>query len=143
MVPKMSLFVSFVKKTNHSIFFSGKQFWRVAFPSALESGKTITVVVETVFSHALSPFPRQITQSEKQFVVFNGNLYVYSPYKVKTQTTVVNTPTSSIESYTKTKPVAQSENTVTYGPYENQDAFSQVCNTFHLLMLNKYFARHV
>ncbi|XP_052782111.1 dolichyl-diphosphooligosaccharide--protein glycosyltransferase subunit 1-like [Mya arenaria] len=104
---------------------SEKQLWRVALPSALETGKTIIVVVESVFSHALTPFPRQITQSEKQYVVFNGNLFVFSPYKVKTQKTTVNTASSTIESYTKTKPVSQSENTITYGPFENKEAFSE------------------
>lgn len=104
---------------------SDKQFWRVSFPSALATGKTITVNVESVYAHALSPFPRQITQAEKQYVVFTGNLYLFSPYKVKSQTTTVTTASSTIESYTKTKPVSQSESTITYGPYENKEPFSE------------------
>jgi len=108
------------------LLFSDKQFWRVALPSALDSGKTITVTVDIAYTHALSPYPREITQSEKQYVVFSGNLYVFSPYKVKTQTTVVTTTTSTIESYTKTKPVTTSENTITYGPFEKQEPFAQV-----------------
>ncbi|KAL4226817.1 proteasome regulatory particle base subunit [Mactra antiquata] len=104
---------------------SNNQFWRVNFPSALETGKSITVTVDTTFAHALSPFPRQITQAEKQYVVFIGNLYVYSPYKVTTQSTTVNTASNTIESYTKTKPVSQTENTISYGPYENKEPFSE------------------
>ncbi|XP_045164577.2 dolichyl-diphosphooligosaccharide--protein glycosyltransferase subunit 1-like [Mercenaria mercenaria] len=104
---------------------SDKQFWRVNFPSALETGKSITVKVDSVYAHALTPFPRQVTQAEKQYVVFSGNLYLFSPYKVKSQTTTVTTASSTIESYTKTKPVSQSESTITYGPYENKAPFSE------------------
>ncbi|XP_060587846.1 dolichyl-diphosphooligosaccharide--protein glycosyltransferase subunit 1-like [Ruditapes philippinarum] len=104
---------------------SDKQFWRVNFPKALETGKSITLNVNSVYAHALTPFPRQVTQAEKQYVVFTGNLYVFLPYKVKTQTTTVTTASSTIESYTKTKPVSQSESTITYGPYENKEAFSE------------------
>jgi len=105
---------------------SDKQIWRVQFPSALDTGKSITVSVDTTFSHALVPFPRQVAQSDKQLVVYTGSLYFFSPYKVQTQTTTVTTVSSNIETYTKVKPVSQSENTISYGPYENQEAFSDV-----------------
>ena len=36
-----------------------------------------------------------------------GNVYVYLPYTVITQTTAVTLATSNIESYTKLKPVTQ------------------------------------
>ena len=73
---------------------------------------------------------REITQREKQLVLFTGNHYVYSPYKVKSQTTKVQLPSSVVESYTKTlKPVAHSDATITYGPYANVEPFSseEVC----------------
>ena len=82
--------------------------------------------VETVFTHSLTAYPAQIAQSEKQFVRFTGNAYFYSPYSTTTQTTVVNCASSTVESYSKVKPVAASESSVTYGPYENKDAFSSV-----------------
>ena len=48
---------------------------------------------------------REITQREKQLVLFTGNHYVYTPYKVKTQTTkVVLTTDKAPESYSKVKP---------------------------------------
>lgn len=103
-----------------------KQFWRIKLPSGLENGKTVSVEVETVFSHALTPFPREITQAEKQFVVFTGNLYLFSPYKVTKQSTTVTTASSKIESYTKVKPFSQTETTINYGPYEDKEAFSEV-----------------
>lgn len=102
-----------------------KHFWRIQLPSGLENGKSITIDVETVFSHALTPFPREITQAEKQFVVFTGNLYLFSPYKVTKQSTTVTTASNKIESYTKVKPFSQSETTITYGPYENKESYSE------------------
>lgn len=112
------------------VCFSDRQFWRVNFPSALDVGKSITVTVDASYTHALNPYPREITQSEKQYVVFNGNLYVLSPYTIKTQTTVVTTATNTIESYTKTKPVAASEKTITYGPFEDVAPLSSVSTAY-------------
>lgn len=100
----------------------GKVLYRIDLPVELSSGKTIEVKVETVFSHSLRAYPSEIKQSEKQFVQFTGNLYYYSPYKTTTQTTTVNCATSSIESYTKKKPVSTSDSTITYGPYEKRDS---------------------
>ena len=50
-----------------------------------------------------------------------------SPYKVKTQTTKVTVPSSSIESYSKNlKPVSLTDSTITYGPYANIEPFAKV-----------------
>lgn len=96
-------------------------------PSNLAAGKSLQVDVDSVYAHALSPFPTKIKQSEKQLVVFTGNIFLYSPYKITSQTTTVNLASSSIESYSKSpKPVSQSEKTVTYGPYETREPFTEV-----------------
>ena len=116
--------------------FRDKQFWRVNLPSALESGKSVTVNVVATFTHALSPFPRKIAQAEKQYVIFNANLYVYSPYTVKSQETTVTTASSTIESYTKVKPFTQTESTISYGPYEDKDAISEVSGILVLLVVS-------
>lgn len=85
------------------------------------------VDVETVYSNSLKPFPAQIAQNEKQFVVLLANTYLYSPYVVKSQTTAVSLSTSSIESYSKSpKPVSESDKVVTYGPYEVRQPFTEV-----------------
>ena len=81
------------------------------------------LTVEEVFVHAMSPFPTKITQSEKQYVLFSGNHYYYSPYVVKKQTTTVSLATSSVESYSKLKPTSLSDNAITYGPYSDVEAF--------------------
>ena len=81
-------------------------------------------------------FPAQVTQKENQLVMFTGNHYLYSPYKVKTQTTKVALTTDKApESYSKNlKPTSLSGNTITYGPYKDVAALSaedlQVCCPF-------------
>ncbi|XP_059148604.1 dolichyl-diphosphooligosaccharide--protein glycosyltransferase subunit 1-like [Physella acuta] len=104
---------------------SDKRFFRVTLPSALDVSKSVTVDVEAVFSHILRPYPSEITQAEKQLVVLDTNLYFYSPYTTVSQTTVVHTANSNIESYTKTKPVTQSDSTITYGPFDEKAPFSE------------------
>lgn len=87
---------------------------------------TVQVLVGTVFTHHLSPHPKEITQKEKQLVQYRGNAYIYTPYKVTTQTTKVLLSSSTVESYTKVKPSSQSDSTITYGPYENVAPLSEV-----------------
>ncbi|XP_064633039.1 dolichyl-diphosphooligosaccharide--protein glycosyltransferase subunit 1-like [Lineus longissimus] len=101
----------------------GKQFWRIQLYSSLQAGKSVTVDVEAVFTHTQRPYPSQISQAEKQFVQFSGNLYFFSPYKTNSQTTKVNLASSTIENYTKTKPVSLTDSIISYGPYENKDSF--------------------
>nr|CAG4650097.1 EOG090X04O4 [Sida crystallina] len=93
--------------------------YTVELKDALEAGKTVKVQVEIVLTHYLAPHPAEITQKEKQLVQYRGNAYLYSPYKVVTQTTKILLSSSNVEGYTKVKPSSQSDSTVTYGPYDN------------------------
>ena len=115
-------------------------FYRVDLPSALDAGKEITVDVETSYSHSVHPYPTQITQSERQYVRFTGNVYFYSPYLTHTLTTVVSCASSTIESYTKEKPVSSSEKTITYGPYENVEPFKEVMCNYVAALQQFYFS---
>lgn len=99
------------------------QLYKVALGSSLGKDASITLVIETVFSHKLEPFPTQITQSEKQQVVFKGNTYIYSPYLIKEQKTTVKLASSTIESYSRLKPSSSSDSVITYGPYKDAKAF--------------------
>jgi oligosaccharyltransferase complex subunit alpha (ribophorin I) len=101
-------------------------FYRVDLPYAIDAGKEMTIDVEMVFGHALLPFPSHITQADRQLVKFIGNVYFYSAYSTQTQTTAVNCASSSIDFYTKEKPVGSSDKTLTYGPYENIQPFKYV-----------------
>ena len=102
-----------------------KMFWKIELKSALAAGATTTVSVDVVLGKALEMFPAKITQKEKQLVKFTGNLYAFLPYSVTTQSTTINLATSSVESYTKVKPVSLSDTTLSYGPYNNVAAFTK------------------
>ncbi|KAJ8867481.1 hypothetical protein PR048_031283 [Dryococelus australis] len=99
-------------------------FWRINLEDTLQPGKTAVLDVETVFSKLLAPLPAAIAQKEKQLVVYDGNHYAYSPYFTTKQTTVVTVASRNVESYSKLKPVSQSDTTIMYGPYEKVPAFS-------------------
>lgn len=87
---------------------------------AIAANAAGTIDVELVFTQLLTPFPAEISQSEKQLVLFLANHYVDTPYLTKSQTTKVKLPAkSSVESFSKLKPAAQSADTISYGPYEN------------------------
>ena len=85
----------------------------------LPTKKSATVIVDTVFVDAITPFPKEITQNEPQLLQFSGNVYLYSPYPSTTQSTIVKVPSDKIESYSKVSPTSSSEGEITYGPYSN------------------------
>jgi oligosaccharyltransferase complex subunit alpha (ribophorin I) len=99
--------------------------YKIELAKELGKGQTVDLEVELVFTQHLIPFPSEITQKEKQFIKFIGNHYIYSPYNVKKQTTKVTLSSRTIESFTKLKPFSQSENTLSFGPYDNIVPFSQ------------------
>ncbi len=95
----------------------------ITMPS-LAAKKSATVIVDTVFINAITPFPESITQNEKQLVQFVGNVYMYSPYLSETQSTIVKIPGDKVESYTKVSPTSSSDGEIRYGPYSNVAANS-------------------
>jgi oligosaccharyltransferase complex subunit alpha (ribophorin I) len=101
--------------------------WKIELKSSLAAGAETKIDVEVILGKVVEMFPKEITQREKQLVLYTGNHYVFSPYKVKTQTTKIQLPSGNVESYTKTlKPVSQSDTHVTYGAYSNVAPFSFV-----------------
>lgn len=104
---------------------SGK-FFTVKLPSPLAPGGKIRLSLETVFTHVLQPYPTHITQAEKQFVVFEGNHYFYSPYPTKTQTTRIKLASRNVESYTKLGNPSRSEDMIEYGPFRDVPPYSEV-----------------
>ncbi|GCB66870.1 hypothetical protein scyTo_0012063 [Scyliorhinus torazame] len=103
---------------------SGK-FFKVKLGMQLAAGAKVKLALESMYTHVLRPFPTHIAQAEKQFVVFEGNHYFYSPYPTKTQTTRIKLASKNIESYTKLGNPSKSEDSVDYGPFKDIDAFSQ------------------
>ncbi|KAG9353222.1 hypothetical protein JZ751_017798 [Albula glossodonta] len=109
---------------------SGK-FFQVQLPSALAGGSKLRLQVETVLSHVLRPFPTQITQAERQLVVFQGNHYFYSPYPTRSQTTRVRLASKTVESYTKLGNPSKSDEVIEYGPFRDVAPYSQDAMKIH------------
>merc|ERR1711936_1241737 len=103
---------------------AGAGFYRIESKKPLSPKDSVTVEEETILEKALDLFPKELVQKERQLVLFKGNHYVFLPYKTKTQTTKVSLSGTSIESYSKLKPVSVSDAVITYGPYANVEPFS-------------------
>ncbi|CAF5058870.1 unnamed protein product, partial [Rotaria magnacalcarata] len=106
--------------------------YRIALPNDLRAGQTIALEIEVAHINALRLYPAEITQIERQLVLYKANPYYYSRYTTQKQKTTVTLPTDRAESYTQIpKPVAKSEQTITYGPYENVAALTRSEITLH------------
>ena len=116
---------------NFFCFFRGV-IYRIELPNDLRGGQTITLEIEVAHAHALRMYPAEITQGERQLVLYKTNAYYYSRYSTQTQKTTVILPTDRAESYTQTpKPVTKSEQTIIYGSYDNVAALSRQDITLH------------
>lgn len=86
--------------------------------------------VFTVFTNVLKPYPKEITQLQHQFVLYEDNAYFTSPYDTKSQTTTIKLPSSSVSSYSNYKglePFSLKGSVLTYGPYKDVQGFSVSC----------------
>lgn len=61
----------------------------VKLKEAVAPSQVATLDSVTVLANAQVPYPAQISQGETQLMLFNGNVYVSSPYSISTQTTEV------------------------------------------------------
>jgi len=95
----------------------GDQTISLLSPLAVEA--SVTVDIEEMFTHALSPYPVEITQAESQKVVFKGNLHLLVPYAISSAIVDVKLASSKIESHTKIKPFVVKDAVITYGPFSN------------------------
>ena len=102
------------------------QVYKVDFTTELGAGQSLTFEVEITMFDELKPLPAEISQAERQLVLYSGNQYFYSLYATKRQSTVFNLASDKTESYSQLKPVSKSDTTITYGPYENVKPFEQV-----------------
>jgi oligosaccharyltransferase complex subunit alpha (ribophorin I) len=139
--PQLSEHLSFIsaKITDEELKVAEKQsnsekdgrFFKVALPSALQPGSSVTVNVQTLFTHCILPFPEEISQNDKQLVRFSGNVYYYSSYMTSSQTSTFVLPTSSVESFTRVKPVTTQDANIVYGPYTGMGQMSSKVVTLH------------
>ena len=116
----MNGFFIFVQNDSIFFFYYRGAIYRIELTSDLRAGQTLKLEIEVVHAHALRMYPAEITQTERQLVLYKTNAYYYSCYKTETQKTTVTLPTDRSESYTQIpKPVVKSDQTIIYGPYEN------------------------
>lgn len=74
----------------------------------------------------MSAFPKQIAQTQAQFVKFSASAFFFSPYATASQTTTFKTPSSRIDSFTdQPAPAAKKGDGVSYGPYNDVAAFKR------------------
>ncbi|RWS06916.1 Dolichyl-diphosphooligosaccharide--protein glycosyltransferase subunit 1-like protein [Dinothrombium tinctorium] len=104
----------------------GKLLWIVELGTDVKPGESSNVLeVEAIFTHIYKMYPSEISQSDRQFVLYKESHYFYSPYPTKTQSTKVKLPSSgSLESYTKLKPSSHADRAINFGPYENISPFT-------------------
>jgi len=85
-----------------------------------QSTKAQPLVVLSVFTKLLQPYPAEISQSERQLVRYRGFQTTLSPYLTKTITTRIKLPQSSrLESFTKASKMTTSSSKITYGPFKD------------------------
>ncbi|CAG5983705.1 unnamed protein product [Menidia menidia] len=107
------------------------EFYKVQLPSSLAAGGQLKAKVEMTFSHVLRPFPSQITQAERQLVIFQGNHYFYSPYPTRSQTTRVRLASKTVESYSKLGNPSKTDEIIEYGPFRDVAPFSEDAMKIH------------
>uniref|UniRef100_A0A7E4VS43 Dolichyl-diphosphooligosaccharide--protein glycosyltransferase subunit 1 n=2 Tax=Panagrellus redivivus TaxID=6233 RepID=A0A7E4VS43_PANRE len=69
----------------------GFEYYKINFGSPLASGASHKVKIEYVLTGALKAYPAQISQEENQFMLFNTNDAIVSPYTVESDTTTITT----------------------------------------------------
>lgn len=99
---------------------------QITLHQPLSPGATTKLKITSVFSHVVRPYPKQISQSDKQLVQFTASgVYYLSAYHTVTQTLTVTLPSpTNIESFSRIKPVAADGSQVVYGPYNDIKAFT-------------------
>lgn len=78
------------------------------------------LVITTIFTKLLQPYPTEITQNERQLVRYDGLQVTLTPYLTKTITTRIKLPPGSrLESFTRATKMTTGTNKLTYGPFKD------------------------
>ena len=96
----------------------------MALASQLQPRESVTVVASVVLTHAVEPYPREITQADRQLVQVSSNAYFFSPYRCQTQNSNFKLSSSTIETYSRVSPTSADGNVVSYGPYTDSGPYS-------------------
>ncbi|CAJ0574530.1 unnamed protein product, partial [Mesorhabditis spiculigera] len=100
--------------------------FKITLPKTLEKGGSITLKIDYQVTQHLTPLPAKITQLENQFFYYDGSAISPSAYPVVKQKTVIKIPSGGkLQSYTNVAPSSKESAGVSYGPYENQEAYTE------------------
>lgn len=78
------------------------------------------LIVTSVFTKLLQPYPAEISQNERQLVRYLGSQTTLSPYLTKTSTTKIKLPQPSrLESFTKASKMTTGSSKLVYGPFKD------------------------
>ena len=72
---------------SYSLVSSDYHLLDVALPKALGVNSTMNIVLETVQTHATTPWPERASQKDDQALKYETNLFVLSPYHTSVQRT--------------------------------------------------------
>lgn len=129
-------FVSFMKEGAEEEYYpitelNSEMYVTAHLEKPVASKTTAKFVVYEVYRELLRPHPKEIKQADSQLVITTQNANIYSPYKVKTQTTSIKLSSPKITSYTKMDPYHINDKEIEYGPFENVVAYSVNDVTVH------------
>ncbi|KAG5192039.1 Ribophorin I [Tribonema minus] len=108
---------------NYAAFRAGEQLehfasYDVALGGKATAGGTVKVETVAVYTDVLEPHPKEILQTEKQYMRYTDTAYVPSPYPTLSETTdVLLAEQSPREYHTGVTPWRVLQKTVAYGPY--------------------------
>lgn len=112
----------------------------MTYYSIRTSESTISLKVLAVFTDTLFPYPEEISQYDSQYVLFQDNHYVSTPYSTSLQKTTVKLSSNQIESVTKLEPQSTRGSTIICGPYKDIEPGKTHPLVIHY-MNNKPFAK--
>ncbi|OTB05922.1 hypothetical protein M426DRAFT_319306 [Hypoxylon sp. CI-4A] len=100
------------------------QYYRIRLPAPLPAKGQQTLGISFYYLNSLAPLPAAISQTDKQFLVYQFSAYAPSAYLTLKQKTEVKLPSSNIPDYTKiagssetTEFPQKSGSKLTYGPF--------------------------
>eukprot|EP00245_Coleochaete_scutata_P001832 TRINITY_DN12284_c0_g1_i1.p1 TRINITY_DN12284_c0_g1~~TRINITY_DN12284_c0_g1_i1.p1 ORF type:complete len:617 (+),score=139.67 TRINITY_DN12284_c0_g1_i1:64-1914(+) len=106
-------------------------FYSVTLEKQITAGGTATLEVFMILTQLMQPFPAEISQSDRQLVLYSDNAHLLTPYTVKYQVTRVSLASSNIQSYTKHDPSTSTGKEIKYGAYDNTSPFTWSPVTLH------------
>ncbi|KAI9139239.1 Ribophorin I-domain-containing protein [Paraphysoderma sedebokerense] len=105
------------------------QYYKVALSEPITPSTKSIIDIFIIYKDAVSPYPKEIGQSDKQLVKYQGNLCFKSPYKTEKYKVTVKLPTANKPVSYSQKPASPSHSgsALVYGPFsESLEPFSVI-----------------